>query len=215
YVKDSAKRRDSPMRRTKEDAARTRRSIMNAALKSFSKQGIARTTMQNIARTDDVTRGAIYQHLANKRHLVLAIREDASLPLIDQSDFALLKQDDVPPLDRVERFLVGLIEAVEKDARTRITFEIMSFKCEYVDHMARELREYRRQIDRLQQTLTRVYTEAQADMRPDLRPELAAMETVTFLAGLLRLWLMDRQATSVRGRARELIAMHVGAWQRV
>jgi len=203
------------MRRTKEDAARTRRSIMNAALKSFSKQGIARTTMENIARTAGVTRGAIYWHFANKRDLVLAIREEVSLPLIDQSDFTLLKQDDVPPLERVERFLVGLIEAVEKDARTRITFEIMSFKCEYVDDMARELREYRRQIDRLQQTLTRVYTEAQADMRPDLRPELAAMETVTFLAGLLRLWLMDRQATSVRGRARELIAMHVGAWRRV
>lgn len=187
---------------------------MDAALKNFSKQGIARTTMENVARTAGVTRGAIYWHFANKRDLVLAIREEVSLPLIDQSDFTLLKQNDAPPLERVERFLVGLIEAVEKDARTRITFEIMSFKCEYVGDMARELREYERQIDRLQQTLTRVYTEGRAHMRADLRPELAAMETVTFLAGLLRLWLMDRQATAVRGHARELIAMHVAAWRR-
>lgn len=182
---------------------------MDAALKTFSKQGIARTTMENIARAAGVTRGAIYWHFANKRALVHAIREDVSLPLIDQSDFTLLKQAAVPPLERIERFLVGLIEAVEKDARTRVTFEIMSFKCEYVDDLARDLREYGRKNDRLQETLTRVYTEAQPDMRPGLRPDLAAMETVTFLAGLLRLWLMDRQATTVRGHARELIAMHV------
>ncbi|MBX6392542.1 MAG: TetR family transcriptional regulator, partial [Burkholderiales bacterium] len=35
------------MRRTKEEAARTRRTIMDAALKTFSKQGIARTTMED------------------------------------------------------------------------------------------------------------------------------------------------------------------------
>lgn len=197
------------MRRTKEDAARTRRAIMNAALKTFSKQGIARTSLESIARAAGVTRGAVYWHFANKRELVHAIREDVSLPLIDQSDFTLLKQPGLPPLERIERFLVGLIEAVEQDARTRVTFEIMSFKCEYVDDLARDLREYGRKNDRLRETLTKVYKEAQADMRPGVTAELAALETVTFLAGLLRLWLMDRHATAVRGHARELIAAHV------
>ncbi|MBX6393063.1 MAG: TetR family transcriptional regulator [Burkholderiales bacterium] len=199
------------MRRTKEEPARTRRTIMDAALKTFSKQGIARTTMEDVARAAGVTRGAVYWHFANKRDLIHAIREEVSLPLIDQVDFTLLKQQDVPPLERVERFLVGLIEAVERCARTRTTFEVISFKCEYVDDMARDLREYARKNERLRETLTKVYREAQADMRPGLQPELAALETVTFLAGLLRLWLMDRHATAVRAHARELIAMHVAS----
>ena len=54
-----------------------------------------------------------------------------------------------------------------------------------------------------------MYKEAQTGMRQGVEPELAALETVTFLAGLLRLWLMDRHATGVRGHARALIAAHV------
>src|SRR5690606_17348945 len=118
-----------------------------------------RTTLESIARAAGVTRGAVYWHFANKRALVQAIRDDVSLPLIDQIDFTLLKQKDMPPLERIERFLVGLIEAVERDSRTRVTFEVMSFKCEYVDDLARELREYGRKNDRLRETLTKVYKE--------------------------------------------------------
>lgn len=195
------------MRRTKTEAARTRRAIMTAALKTFSKRGIARTTLESIAMAAGVTRGAVYHHFANKRALVRAIRDDVSLPLIDQSDFTLLKQHDLPPLERIERFLVGLIEAVEQDARTRVTFEVMSFKCEYVDDLARELREYGRKNERLREMLAKLYGEA--EMRPDMTPELAALETVTFLAGMLRLWLMDRHATGMREHARDLIAAHI------
>lgn len=199
------------MRRTKEEAALTRRSIMAAALKTFSEHGIARTSLESIARAAGVTRGAIYWHFENKRALVQAIRDDVTLPLIDQSDFTLLKDHARPPLERIERFLVGLIEAVEKDERIRNTLEVISFKCEYVDDLARELSDYERNNDRLCQTLAKVYGDEAAGVRTDLDPQLAALETVTFLAGLMRLWLMDRHATSVRKHARALIAAHVAS----
>lgn len=205
------------MRRTKEEAAHTRRRIMAAALKTFRRQGIARTTLETIAGAAGVTRGAVYWHFRNKRELVQAIREDVALPLIDQSDFTLLKELSLPPLERVERFLVDLVEAVEKNARTRVTFEVMSFKCEYVDELARELREYGRKNDRLRETLTKVYREAHADMRSDLTPEIAALDTVVFVAGLLRLWLLDGHATgmrTLRSHARPLIAAHVASRRR-
>lgn len=205
------------MRRTKEEAARTRRRIMAAALKTFRRQGIARTTLETIACAAGVTRGAVYWHFRNKGELVQAIREDVALPLIDQSDFTLLKELSLPPLERVERFLVGLVEAVEQNARTRVTFEVMSFKCEYVDELARELREYGRKNARLRETLTKVYREARADMRPDLTPEIAALDTVVFVAGLLRLWLLEGHATgmrTLRAHARDLIGAHVASRRR-
>lgn len=205
------------MRRTKEEAARTRRRIMAAALKTFRRQGIARTSLETIAGAAGVTRGAVYWHFRNKGELVKAIREDVALPLIDQSDFTLLGDLSVPPLERVEHFLIGLVEAVEKNARTRVTFEVMSFKCEYVDELARELRDYGRKNDRLRETLTKVYREARADMRPDLVPEIAALDTVVFIAGLLRLWLLDGHATgmrTLRTNARGLIGAHVASRRR-
>src|SRR5262245_55644181 len=132
------------MRRTKEEAEQTRRRIMAAALKTFQAKGIARTTLEQVATAAGVTRGAVYWHFEDKRKLVRAIREDVTLPLLDRSDFVLLEEAAAPPLERVERFLLQFIELLERDPRTRATLDVMSYKCEYVEEMARELQTFRK-----------------------------------------------------------------------
>jgi len=200
------------MRRTKEEAEQTRRRIMQAALKTFHRRGIARTTLEQIARAARVTRGAIYWHFTDKEALLRAIRDDVSLPLVDQSDFTLLDESGADPLARVERFLVDLLRAVAEDERTRLVFAVMSFRCEYVGELAQELEEYVRKSRRLCNALTRTYRQAQrrgAGLN-GLSPRLAALDTLVFLAGLLRLWLLDEQdALGVRRAARVLISAHV------
>jgi len=199
------------MRRTKKEAEQTRRRIMAAALRTFNRRGIARTTLSQIAKAARVTRGAIYWHFSGKEALLGAIREDVSLPLIDQSDFTLLDDASAPPLDRVERFLADLLRAVEEDQHTRLAFCVMSFKCEYVGALGSELDEYVRKNERLCYALTRAYGEAAArgDLRPGLLPRLAALDTIIFVAGLMRLWLLDEEQTGVRKEARRLIRAHV------
>jgi TetR/AcrR family acrAB operon transcriptional repressor len=199
------------MRRTKEQAEQTRRNIMTAALRTFNRRGIAHTTMEHIAAAAHVTRGAIYWHFADKQALLKAIRDDVSLPLVDQADFTLLKGHGGHPLERVERFLLDLVQAIERDARTRQALCVMSFKCEYVGELEGELREYGRKHERLRRSLAAVYAEARArgELRAGLTPELAALETTVFLAGLLRLSLMDSGCTRVRKQAPKLIAAHV------
>jgi TetR/AcrR family transcriptional regulator, acrAB operon repressor len=201
------------MRRTKQEAEQTRRRIMAAALRTFDRRGIARTTMEHIAVAAGVTRGAIYWHFTDKQALVAAIRDDVSLPLIDRADFTLLHDRARDPLERVERFLLDLFRTLNEDSRTRLTFAIMSFKCEYVGELESELDEYARKIERAREQLTEVYTEAQnrSELRSGLTPELAALETTVFLAGLMRLCLLDDRGTSVRKRAEELITAHVTA----
>jgi TetR/AcrR family acrAB operon transcriptional repressor len=197
------------MRRTKEEAERTRRSIMRAALNSFYRRGIARTTLEQVATAAGVTRGAIYWHFSNKRDLVFAIREDVTLPLADRIDVTLLREAALPPLQRVERFLCDIIDLIERDGKTRRTFEVMQFKCEYVDELGRELQEYCRKNTALLVTLTQVYTEARErnELRSDLQPALAALETTAFLSGMLRLWLLN--ASGVRKQSHALIRSHV------
>jgi TetR/AcrR family acrAB operon transcriptional repressor len=197
------------MRRTKEEAAQTRRRIMAAALRTFNRRGIARTTMEHIAEAAGVTRGAIYWHFSDKRALLGAIREDVSLPLIDRADFTLLYDRETEPLERIERFLTDLVRAVEEDSRTRLAFNVMSFKCEYVGDLEPELSEYARKLERLRRILTQVYGEARDRLRSDLTPEIAALETVAFLVGLLRISLLDECGASVRKHARDLIGAHV------
>ncbi len=204
------------MRRTKEEAEQTRRRIMQAALRTFHRRGIARTTLEQVARAAHVTRGAIYWHFSGKQALLRAIRDEVSLPLVDQSDFTLLDQSAGDPLERVERFLIDLLRAVAEDEHTRLVFAVMSFRCEYVGELTAELEEYVRKSRRLGNALTRTYRQAErmgAGLN-GLSPRLAALDTLVFLAGLLRLWLLDEQnGLGMRRAARTLIAAHVrGRW---
>ncbi|MGZ5234277.1 MAG: TetR family transcriptional regulator [Burkholderiales bacterium] len=201
------------MRRTKQEAEQTRRRIMAAALRTFDRRGISRTTMEHIASAAGVTRGAIYWHFADKQALVAAIREDVSLPLIDRADFTLLSDHARDPLERIERFLLDVFRAVNEDSRTRLTFSIMSFICEYVGELEAELDEYARKIERAREQLTVVYTDARerGELRAGITPALAALETTVFLAGLMRLCLLDDRGTCVRKQSEELIIAHVAA----
>jgi TetR/AcrR family acrAB operon transcriptional repressor len=199
------------MRRTKEQAEETRRRIMAAGLSTFDRLGIARTTLERVAEAAGVTRGAIYWHFPDKQALVRAIRDEVSLPLVDKGDLTLLEDRATAPLDRIERFLLDLLHAVEADSRTRRVFSVMSFKCEYVGAFERELQEYAEKLEHVRGALTEVYSEARSrkQMRAGLPPEIAAMETTLFLAGLMRLCLLKKFGARVRKQAALTVAAHV------
>ena len=61
------------MRRSKEDANDTRNRILKSATEIFLKKGYTRSTLDEIAKHADVTKGAVYWHFANKQNLFEAI----------------------------------------------------------------------------------------------------------------------------------------------
>ena len=204
------------MRRTKRESERTRLDILAAARKVFARQGVTRTTLGEIAAAAGVTRGAIYWHFADKTELFFAMREQVAVPMIDQIDLALRRSDGFDPLAGVERFLLGILEALESDATARQTFQIMGFKCEYVGEFERELALQRLRCSELIFKLTQAYGRAQraGRLRVGLRPAMAALETCSFMMGLTRLWLLDARRSLVRRVARRLISAHVASHRR-
>jgi len=204
------------LRRTKRESQRTRRRILAAARKVFASQGVTRTTLEEIADAASVTRGAIYWHFADKNELFFAMREQVAVPMIDQIDLALRRSDGFDPLAGVERFLLGILEALESDATARQTFQIMGFKCEYVGEFERELALQRLRCSELIFKLTQAYGRAQraGRLRIGLRPPMAAVETCSFLMGLTRLWLLDAKRSLVRRVARGLVSAHIAGHRR-
>ena len=69
------------VRRTKEDAQETRNRILDAAVEVFNRQGVAQTSLNDIAAEAGVTRGAIYWHFANKVALFDAMINRLICPL--------------------------------------------------------------------------------------------------------------------------------------
>ena len=149
------------MRRTKKEAARTRKAIVEAALSCFDRHGIAGSTLDQIAAAAGVTKGAIYHHFTGKREILHEIREEVSLPLLDAADTGLLKASEIPALERVERFLLEVLGTLENDVRKRRALAVMQFKCEYVDDLAEELAGSLRKNERLVGAFRSAYREAQ------------------------------------------------------
>jgi len=177
---------------------------------------VTRTTLEEIADAASVTRGAIYWHFADKNELFFAMREQVAVPMIDQIDLALRRSDGSDPLAGVERFLLGILEALESNATARQTFQIMGFKCEYVGEFERELALQRLRCSELIFKLTQAYGRAQraGRLRIGLRPPMAAVETCSFLMGLTRLWLLDAKRSLVRRVARGLVSAHIAGHRR-
>ncbi|EOC58456.1 bacterial regulatory s, tetR family protein [Neisseria meningitidis NM90] len=61
------------MRKTKTEALKTKEHLMLAALETFYRKGIARTSLNEIAQAAGVTRGALYWHFKNKEDLFDAL----------------------------------------------------------------------------------------------------------------------------------------------
>jgi TetR/AcrR family acrAB operon transcriptional repressor len=177
---------------------------------------VTRTTFEEIAASAGVTRGAIYWHFADKTELFFAMREQVAVPMIDQIDLALLHADGSDPLAGVERFLHGILRALESDPAARRTFQIMGFKCEYVGELERELGLQRLRCSELVSKLTQTYGRARraGRLRAGLRPSMAALETCSFVIGLTRLWLLDAKGSLLRRVARRLISAHVAGHRR-
>ena len=200
-------------RRTKQESERTRQRIVEAAREEFERRGFAHTTLERVAATAGVTRGAVYWHFSDKRSLFNAVRDQVVLPMLDRIDFDEPATAGDDPLSRVERYLFSVIDALEQDDAARCTFAILHFRCEYVDPLADEFDHQLLRHRELLERLASAYERARGlGLTPaSLDPRLAAGATLVMLAGLVRVWLLDREGTLVRGTCRGLIAAHVAA----
>lgn len=63
------------MRRTAEDAAKTRVALLEAALKSFEEKGWRGATFEHVAERAGVTRGALNHHFRDKQSLLIEALE--------------------------------------------------------------------------------------------------------------------------------------------
>jgi TetR/AcrR family acrAB operon transcriptional repressor len=199
------------MRKTKAEAARTRQSLIDGALRCFDRQGIAGSTLDDIARSASVTKGALYWHFSGKGEILRAIRDSVTLPIFDRMDVTLLHEGCEDPLERIEGFLAALLHSMEKDRAVRSALSVMHFKCEYAGELEPQLDAARVNTRRLVDGFAKAYGEARRKklLATGITPRAAATETMMFMSGLLRLWVLDPTAKGIRRDARSAIRAHV------
>ncbi len=189
------------VRKTKEEAAATRHSLLRAALQVFSQRGYSAATLQNIADRAGVTRGAIYWHFAGKAELYAALVEQVSSRGAEIAQAAIAEGGSYG--DVLRRALVRLLTAVEEDKDLRAAMELSMFKTEMTPDLKRVMR---RQEDAGRALIEGLAAALEQGIRSgQLRSDVSALDMArAFMAlqsGAVYLWLTDPRAFSLRESA--------------
>jgi TetR/AcrR family acrAB operon transcriptional repressor len=179
-------------RRTKEEAAATRDSILDAAEKLFVEQGVSRTTLQHIATEAGVTRGAIYWHFDDKGALFNAMMERVTLPF-ECALSSLGKSDATTVLDDLRQFFVEIFRVTETNPQARRVLEIASLKVEFVSEMdAVRVRRRQSKCELTEQVVERIkLAQAAGLIRLESDPQMLAIGLWSLMDGLIRNWMFE------------------------
>jgi TetR/AcrR family acrAB operon transcriptional repressor len=189
------------MRRTKEEAEVTRKQLLKKALTVFSKKGYAATTLEDIAREAEVTRGAIYWHFGSKAELYnTLIREysDRGNAIVQQA-----ASEGGTLVEILRRVFVRQLQAIEDDRDLRALMELYLFKTGLVP----ELEEgHQQQIESgvgLIEMMTGIMGQGVQSglLRSDVEPKDMARAYLAFQNGLIQLWLTTPNQFSLKASA--------------
>lgn len=182
------------MRRTKADAEQTRESIIAAAVAVFLQRGVARATLDEIARAAGVTRGAIYWHFRDKLELFAVLERRADLP--NEEAGAVLKarlaaDPGLDPFEELARAIRTRVQAFEADAERRRILTILWLRCEYVGEMLPALARRQRADAALEELFVAVISlgASQGRLAPGWSPQMAGRALLLLLNGSVEAWL--------------------------
>lgn len=197
-------------RKTKAEAERTKQHLINAARRVFQQHGIANTSLESVALAAGVTRGAVYWHFRNKSDLFQAVRSQTGKLL------QLKQKTPGNALQKLESSLLAALERLETDHEARATFEVMLWKCEYVGEFSAVRHNLMVAANGFWQEVHQLYLQAEKEkiLRLELNPRTAAIETLFFFTGLLKIWLAENSQSIARLEARAAIHLHIQSKQR-
>jgi len=199
-------------RRTKADAQATRDKLLDTAERLFLEQGVARTSLNDIAVAAGTTRGAIYWHFQDKADLFNAMMERATLPFEESLAAAARAVADpatsgTPAVERLRDNVREGLGLICRDERTRRVFEIATHKVEYVADMqaVRERHLAARQDCVMLNTALLAQAARDAGLTLPVPPEEAAMGMFVLFDGLLQNWMLSPERFELEAMGQRLL----------
>jgi TetR/AcrR family transcriptional repressor of mexAB-oprM operon len=202
------------VRRTKEDAARTRTAILDAAETLFFDQGVGRTSLDEIGARAGVTRGAVYWHFKSKGELISALFERIRLPQEDMVERAIAERHP-DPLSVIESATRSAIALISTDPQRRRVFAILFHRCEAVDDIGAALcrQDAAKQQMRCAMVDGFALAETTGRLGPPWTAAVAARTLNATLTGLLSEWLKDPEGHDLVAEATPVLDQLFGAFR--
>lgn len=189
------------MRRTKEDAEKTRQTVLEAALTLFSRDGYSLTTLSRIAKEAGCSRGPIYWHFQTKDDLYEAVLAFSQEPL--EALVAECQAMADRPIDAMDHFIERWLALLANDRKYRQSFEILLNKTELTDAMSRTLKRERKLTKSIITLFQQLIEQAIADGKLDTDEEASKLGLLsyTYLMGITQTWLFSPRLFSLKQEA--------------
>ena len=189
------------MKRTKEEAAVTRATVLKAALTVFSAKGYAAATLDDVAAAAKVTRGAIYWHFKGKADLYNTLVEEMSARGASIVQQAVAEGGTL--IDILRRVFVSQCALIEGDKEARAVMELALFKT----GLDPELQAGRKKQIEAGNALIAGIADAmrmgvsQGVLRDDMDPTDMARAFIAFENGAIQQWLASPKSFSLKKSA--------------
>ena len=192
-------------RRTKEEAQQTRCHIMSTALNLFCSQGLAKTSLTDIARAADLTRGAIYWHFTDKVSVFKAMLQRVKLPM--ERMFEQKIEQEADPLQALYQMCLASLLQLFEDERHYRVHAILLTRCEQVGELA-DLHQHNLDLHlRIKQRCEGLFRQARklGLVAADLNEQRAALALKAYMMGLYLSILREPDELNTIDTARQLL----------
>lgn len=202
------------MRRTKEEAAVTRATVLKAALSVFSVKGYAATTLDDVASAAKVTRGAIYWHFKGKADLYNTLVEEMSARGASIVQQAVAEGGTL--IDILRRVFISQCALIEDDREARAVMELALFKT----GLDPDLQAGRKQQVDAGHALIAGIADAmkmgvsQGILRDDTDPTDMARAFIAFENGVIQQWLTSPKSFSLKESAESFADIFIKGLQK-
>ena len=189
------------MKRTKEEAAVTRITLLKTALTLFSTKGYAATSIDDITQAAKMTRGALYYHFTNKADLYNTLIEEVSAKGANIVQQAVAEGGTFTEI--LKRVFIRQLVYIEENKEARAVMELALFKTgthlELQSGREKQIESGKLMIESIAQAMQ--VGVAGGELRNDISPREMARSFVAFQNGVIQLWLAAPKAFSLKGSA--------------
>lgn len=179
------------MRKTKQEALQTRNNLLDAALIVCYDRGVAQASLDEIAKTAGVTRGALYWHFKNKEDLFDALFQKHFADVEQHLEQTAQPNHSSDPLTALYSSMLEHCQSLVSDIKLRKFGTILHLKCEQTAHnqgIVELAQQYHRRWDQL---LINILQESkrQGQLPKNLNIERALLLLTSTIGGLGINWL--------------------------
>jgi AcrR family transcriptional regulator len=186
------------MRRTKEEAAVTRATLLKVALTVFSSKGYADASIEDITRAAKVTRGALYHHFASKGDLYNTLLDEVSAKGATIVQQAVAEGGTFTEI--LKRVFIRQLEYIETNKEAREIMELAIFKTgthpELQSGRKKQIEAGQALIEGLAQSMQMGI--ASGELRNDILPVDMARSFIAFQNGVIQMWLASPKSFSLK-----------------